>query len=102
VKKGINPERFKLPTTILIKIKKDERFYRGEVTDIKRVTDVVVEEILSETSHRPIKWQKVDRELYKDFKSVLYIKGLEQIPRPHEVTGKHPPESLYYIEFDDI
>lgn len=102
LKSRIKPELFSQLKIIVLRIKGEERFYKGELLYIKRFTDVSVEEILSETSYRPIKWQKIDRALYKDFKSVLYIKGLKQIPKPHEVVGRHPPQGLYYIEFSGI
>lgn len=99
LKARIKPERFNQLKIIVIRIKGEERFYRGEIFDIKSVTDVLVEEILSETLHRPKKWQHVDREIYKNFKSVLYIQGLKQVSKPNEVVGRHPPQGLYYIEF---
>jgi hypothetical protein len=102
LKSKIKRKRFNQLRIIVLRIKGEERFYRGKIHDIKSVTDVPVEEILSETSHRPKKWQEIDREIYKDFKSVLYIKGLIKIPKPHEVVGKHPPQGLYYIKFGDI
>ncbi len=102
LKSRIKPERFKQLKIFVLRIKGEERFYTGKLLDIKGVTDVVVEEILSETSHRPRRWQEIDREIYKDFKTVLYIQGLKQISKPHEVVGIHPPQGLYYIEFGDI
>jgi hypothetical protein len=102
LKNAINTRLFKFPTPIIIKIKKQERFYRGQLIDIKRSSDVNIEDILSENLHRPSSWQKIDREIYRNFKSVLYIQGLREITEPSEAKGKHPPQSPNYIQFNNI
>jgi len=69
----INPDRFDFPTTIVIKIKMEDRYYKGTLLDVKRVSKVGENKILSENEHRPEKWIKIDRENYKDFESILYL-----------------------------
>src|SRR4030042_3454840 len=102
LKSRIKAERFSQLKIIVFRIKGEERFYKGKIYKIKKNTDVSVDEILSEKIHRPTRWQNIDRELYKDFKIVLYIQDLKRIPKPHEVVGIHPPQGICYIEFDDL
>src|SRR5437762_2903715 len=74
-KVAVDPERFLFPTAILIKITGEDRYYQGELRDIKRVKEVDRDALLSEALHRPRAWQQVDKIDYMDFKSVLYIAG---------------------------
>jgi hypothetical protein len=69
------------PAIIVIRIKGEERYYRGKLIALHRRDEVDTERLLSETVHRPPRWQQVDRlEEYEDFQSVLYIEGLVQVP----------------------
>lgn len=95
----INPNKFSFPTTIVIKIKKEERYYRGSLLDVKRLSEIDANHLLAEKKYRPSSWLKIDKTIYKDFKSVLYIHGLEEISQPKEVEGVHPPQRPIYIEF---
>jgi hypothetical protein len=97
----INPERFTLPTTIVVRLSGEDRYYRGELVKIQRAQDVDKEAILAETTHRPAAWQDLDRSNNRDFQSVLYIRGLREVPPPTEVQDKHPPQHPYYVLFKE-
>jgi hypothetical protein len=87
------------PATIVIRIKGVERYYRGKLLAIHRRSEVDAERLLSETVHRPPRWQHADRrEEYADFQSVLYIEGLaETAQKPGEIEGMRPPEHPSYF-----
>lgn len=97
----VDPNKFTFPTPIVIRLSGQDLYYRGELLDIRRAHDVDKEAILSETTHRPVEWQDQDRSTDQDFRSVLYIHGLREVPPPTEVLGKHPPQSPYYVLFSD-
>jgi hypothetical protein len=97
----IDPKKFTFPTTIVVRLSGEDRYYRGELVEVKRAQDVDREAILAETTHRPVEWQDQDRDIYQDFRSVLYIRGLREVPPPIEVLDKHPPQRPYYVPFSD-
>jgi hypothetical protein len=95
----IIPHKLRCSTIIVIKIKQKDRYYRGNLLDVKRRSEVDVGKILSDTIHRPKEWLGIDNEIYKTFESVFYIQGLKQIPQPSEVVDIPPPQRPRYIEF---
>jgi hypothetical protein len=94
----VKTQRFLFPTTILIKIAGEDRYYRGELRDIKRAEEVDRDALLAEASHRPATWQDVHKVDYGDFKSVLYIAGLKQVPRPTGIAKDSAPQHPHYLE----
>jgi hypothetical protein len=66
---------------------------------VHRRGEVDAERLLSETVHRPARWQQAARqEEYADFQSVLYIEGLAEVAkRPGEIEGMRPPEHPSYF-----
>src|SRR5919108_1839256 len=97
-KSGVNTKRFLFPTTILIKITGEDRYYQGELRDIKRAEEIDRNALLAEASHRPATWQQVHKIDYADFKSVLYIAGLKQVSRPAGLAKASAPQHPHYVE----
>jgi hypothetical protein len=95
---AVKKERFSFPTTILIKITGEDRYYRGELRDVKRVDEVDKSALLAEATHRPATWREVDKIDYPDFRSVFYIAGLKQVPRPAGVAEDSAPQRPHYVE----
>ncbi len=95
---NIKTQRFSFPTTILIRITEKDRYYRGELRDIKCAEHIDRNALLAEASHRPATWPQVDEIGRADFKSVLYIAGLKQVPRPAGVARVPPPRRPVYLE----
>lgn len=87
------------PAVIVIRIKGEERYYRGKLIAIHRREEVDPQQIWSETAHRPLKWQQLDRQTeYAEFQSVLYIEGLEKVPeKPSDISEMRPPEHPSYF-----
>ncbi|MGA6828315.1 hypothetical protein ACO9S2_11950 [Nitrospira sp. NS4] len=94
----VRKERFVLPTTILIKITGEDRYYRGELREIKRAEEFDRNALLAEASHRPAKWRQGDKGDYAGFKSVLYIADLKQVPRPAGIDKGRGPRRPIYTE----
>jgi hypothetical protein len=87
------------PATIVIRIKGEERYYRGRRIAIHRPGEVDADQLWSETVHRPLRWQQVDREAeYRDFQSVMYLEGLAKVAeKPGAIEGMRPLEHPSYF-----
>src|SRR5262249_22689186 len=94
-KAAVRTQQFLFPTTILIKIAGEDRYYRGELRDIKRAEEVDRDALLAEASHRPATWQDKDTD-DAAFKSVLYIAGLKQVPRAARIAKDEAPQRPWY------
>lgn len=77
----IRPERFDFPTVIVILIKGQERYYKGQLKAVRRTSAVSLEEFLAEQNHRREFWQARAEGSYGSMQSVLYVVGLKQIPQ---------------------
>jgi 5-methylcytosine-specific restriction protein A len=95
---AVNKKKFSFPTTILIKITGEDRYYRGELRDVKRSDEVDRAALLAEAVHRPATWRAADKIDYADFKSVFYIAGLKQVPRPTGIAEDSAPQRPHYVE----
>ena len=100
-KSPIKIEKFPPGSAIVIKIKGEDRFYRGKLKAIKRAIEIDdKDEFLKEKEFRPSDWVEIDRDIYGNFQSVLYIQNLKEIPEPIEIVDVHPPQRPIYIEFE--
>jgi HNH endonuclease len=97
-KVAVRKERFLFPSTILIKITGEDRYYRGQLRDVKRADEVDRAALLAEAAHRPAAWREVDKIDYADFKSIFYISGLKQVPRPAGIAKDSAPQHPHYVE----
>jgi hypothetical protein len=95
---AVKTQRFSFPATILVKIKGEDRYYQGELRDMKRANEVDRSALLAEATHRPARWQQVDNVDYADFKSVFYIAGLKRVARPPALSKKGPQHPWYVEE----
>lgn len=97
---AINPDRFHFPTVIVVKLKGQERYYRGELLNIQRADAVDKTALVADKTHRPPIWQSVDGQDDAGFKSALYIRRLQPIDRPACLAGRHPPQRPSYVLFE--
>jgi len=99
---AIDTQKFSFPTTILVKITGEDRYYRGKLKCIKRAEEVDRAVLLADCSHRPPKWIEVDKDDYPGFKSVLYVEAFKQVPRPVKIRKDEAPQRPYYKEEADL
>jgi hypothetical protein len=97
-KAAVDVKRFSFPTTILIRIKGTDRYYRGELRGVKRAEEVDWGAFLEDRTHRPVSWQRTDRSDYAKVRSVLYIAELGQVSRPAGVAKDSAPQRPWYLE----
>ena len=96
----LDPTRFDYLPTVVVKIKGVDRYYQGKLNRrIERRTEDNVASLLAEQSHRPPRWQTLDRAEYADFQRILYIEGLKRVPCPPNLIGRRTPQHPEY--FDD-
>jgi 5-methylcytosine-specific restriction endonuclease McrA len=95
-------EQFSFPSTILIKISGEDRYYRGTLRDIKRAEEVDRDALLTERGHRPKSWREIDKIEYRDFKNVFYIGDLEEVPRPARIAKELAPQHPHYLPEADL
>jgi hypothetical protein len=93
----------KLPCPIIVRLKGQERYFCGELYDVKLADQLDADFVLEERSHRPPVWLDRDKKVCprpnKDFKSVFFIRALKRVPqRPREVENLRPPESPVYFD----
>lgn len=96
--KNVKTQRFLCPTTILIRITGEDRYYRGELREIKHTKEITWNAVLAEADHRPAMWKKRDKSDYAGCKSVFRIAGLKQVPRPAGIAKDRAPQGPHYIE----
>lgn len=96
-KTAVKTQRFMFPTTILIKIAGEDRYYRGKLRDMKRTEEVDRASLLAEAAHRPATWRAVDQFGDADFKTVLYVEELKQVPRPVGIAKENAPQHPHYV-----
>ena len=99
------PEELHCPTDIFVRLKGhdgQERYFRGILDAINLADNLDPNFALQERSHRPRVWRERDDKACplpnEDFKSVFFIRDLQEVPLPSEVKGRHPPQSPAYIE----
>ena len=82
------------PTTIIVKIKGKEKFYRGTLLSFARKGGLPHDffEGERERNHRPKRWKG------HDAKTVLFIHGLERLKKkPFEVANLPEPQHPNYF-----
>ena len=94
---SINPSNLDYPSTVIIRIKAKELYYRGTLITIEKRNENRFKELIKDKVHRPPSWIDVDIADYKKFKSVLFIRGLRSVVKPLEISGLPPPQSHYYF-----
>jgi hypothetical protein len=71
---------------VIIKIKKEERYYEGILDGAEKLTsNKRFEELKRDTIHRPSNWLNQPDIVYKKFKNVLFIKNLNRCWNPRQV-----------------
>jgi serine/threonine protein kinase len=96
----IDTTNFAFPTTILIKIKREDLFYRGVLEEIRTAEEFGRDALQAEEIHRPPEWRKRD-ENGGDFQCALFISGLKEVQRPKAIRkGWAPMRPCYPPEAD--
>jgi len=102
IKSIILPNRFTFPTTLVIKIKKKRRFFRGRIVDIKRDTDVSIIDLFEAGMYMPKLWIDIGRKNCHRFKTIVYVENLRETFQPSEVKCIRPPQRPCYIYFSGL
>jgi hypothetical protein len=98
-KSPLDPETRSLlfPAVIVVRTKED-RYFRGKLIAIHRRKEVDSKRLLSDTIHRPARWQQPDRlREYANYQSVLYIEELKPVSCPREIREMAPPQHPSYF-----
>jgi hypothetical protein len=97
-----NPEQLHCPTDIIVRLTGQDRYFRGRLDAVKSADNLNPNFALEERNHRPSAWRKRDEEACPrpnmDFKSVFFIRILQEVPLPSEVKGRRPPQSPVYVD----
>ena len=77
-KAKVNTQRFSFPTTILIKIKGEDRYYRGELRAVKPAEKVDRKKVLADAVHRPAVWQTDGQEQAPKFQQCTVHRWIKE------------------------
>lgn len=88
--------KLRYPTKVIIRIKGQERYYRGDLLAIVDYEAFKPEFLRKYFRHRPTMWEKTSE---RNWKSVFFITNLQAVKRPNEIRGKQPPQSITYFKF---
>src|ERR1051326_868070 len=89
----LNPKNLEYPTDIVVKLKGEERYFRGILLAVASADDLAADFLEGERNHRPSNWRKRP----ENFKSVLFISHLEEVSEPSEVRNRPAPEHPIHL-----
>jgi hypothetical protein len=83
---------------VIIKIKEEKRYYKGELMKAEILTPERLAELKGDTRHRPANWQNQPDSAYKKFKNVLFIRNLARCWNPRQIRHLKPTpcHQFYY------
>jgi hypothetical protein len=98
-KSSLRTEDLEFPMDVFVRLKGEERYYRGVLHGILHADDLAANFVSGEVNHRPASWRLRNSEPKPgdDFQSVLYISRLRQAPRPDELGTLGPPQHPAYV-----
>lgn len=96
---ALNPDNWPCPMQVLISISGENKHFVGRLLAVQRESFFGPDFPEGERNHRPFAWREKDRE-GRAYKSVLFVHGLREIPKPPEIEGRHPPESATFLEME--
>lgn len=97
----IRPDRLHYPTKIVIRLTGQERYFRGILLATASADALKPDFVTGERNHRPAAWRhrNPNPQPKIDFKSVLFMSCLQEVPRPLELRNLTPPQHPTYISF---
>jgi hypothetical protein len=96
---AVDPNNIDCPTDIIIRIKGEERYYRGRLLAVMRA-DSLGERLAKERKYRTKTWQERDQE-GQTVRTVFFINDIYlEKQKPREVEGRHPPQRPTYIDLE--